>query len=113
MAETLDNLRCRLCAAILPRWLEVPNVLHATLRHTALSVPAILAHHRRRVVHINVTEHPTAAWTAQQVVDAFPRDESPWYLLRDRDSVYGASFRQCVRNMGIEEVLIAPKSPCG
>jgi putative transposase len=113
MAETLDNLRCRLCGAILPRWLAVPNVLHATLRHTALSVPAILAHHRRRVVHINVTEHPTAAWTAQQVVDAFPRDESPWYLLRDRDSVYGASFRQCVRNMGIEEVLIAPKSPCG
>ena len=58
-------------------------MLHATLRHTVLFVLVILAHYRRRVVHFNVTEHPTAAWTAQQVVDAFPRDESPWYLLRD------------------------------
>jgi putative transposase len=82
-----------------------------TVRHTLLFVLVILAHHRRRVVHFSVTEHPTAAWTAQQVIDAFPWDEAPRYLLRDRDCIYGAYFRQRVRHMGIEEVLIAPKSP--
>ena len=82
-----------------------------TVRHTVLFVLVILAHHRRRVVHFNVTEHPTAEWTAQQVIDAFPWDEAPRYLLRDRDRIYGAPFRQRVRHMGIEEVLIAPRSP--
>ena len=71
----------------------------------------ILAHERRRIVYFNITEHPTASWTAQQVVEAFPWDETPRYLLRDRDQINGASFRQRVRNMGIEEVLIAPRSP--
>ena len=82
-----------------------------TVRHTVLFVLVILAHERRRVVHFNITEHPTAQWTAQQVVDAFPWDEAPRYLLRDRDRIYGGTFRQRVRHMGIEEVLIAPKSP--
>jgi putative transposase len=72
---------------------------------------SILAHERRRIVHFNITEHPTAQWTAQQVVEAFPWNEAPRYLLRDRDRVYGASFRRRVRHMGIEEVLIAPRSP--
>jgi putative transposase len=82
-----------------------------TVRHTVLCVLVILAHHRRRVVHFNVTEHPTAEWTAQQVMEAFPWDEAPRYLLRDRDSIYGADFRQRIRNMGIEEVVIAPRRP--
>jgi putative transposase len=82
-----------------------------TLTHKVLFVLVVLAHERRRVVHVNVTEHPTAEWTAQQVVEAFPWDEAPRYFLRDRDSIYGASFRQRVRNIGIEEVLIAPQSP--
>jgi putative transposase len=82
-----------------------------TVTYKVLLVLVILAHERRRVVHVNVTEHPTAAWTAQQVIGAFPWDETPRYLLRDRDRVYGASFRQRVRHMGIEEVLIAPRSP--
>jgi len=82
-----------------------------SVRHTVLFVLLILAHHRRRIVHFNVTEHPTAAWNAQQVVDAFPWGEAPRYLLRDRDRIYGAYFRQRVRHMGIEEILIAPKSP--
>jgi putative transposase len=76
-----------------------------------LFVLVILAHERPRIVHCNVTEHPTALWTTQQVVDAFPWDEAPRYLLRDRDRIYGDAFRQRVRNMGIEEVLIAPRSP--
>jgi putative transposase len=62
-------------------------------------------------VHVHVTEHPSAQWTAQQVVEAFPWDEAPRYLLRDRDRIYGDAFRQRVRHMGIAEVLIAPRSP--
>jgi transposase InsO family protein len=76
-----------------------------------LFVLVVLAHQRRRVLHFNVTEHPTAAWTAQQIVDAFPDDSAPSYLLRDRDKIYGHSFRQRVRGMGIDEILTAPHSP--
>jgi transposase InsO family protein len=82
-----------------------------TVTHKVLFVLVMLAHERRRLVHFHVTEHPTAEWTAQQVIDAFPWDEAPRYLLRDRDRVYGASFRQRVQHMGIEEVVIAPRSP--
>ena len=76
-----------------------------------LFVLVVLAHDRRRVLHFNVTEHPTAAWTAQQIVDAFPDDSAPSYLLRDRDKIYGHSFRQRVKDMGIDEILTAPHSP--
>jgi putative transposase len=82
-----------------------------TVTHKVLFVLLILAHERRRVVHFNITEHPTAQWTAQQVVEAFPWDEAPRYLLRDRDRIYSAAFRQRVRHMGIDEVVIAPRSP--
>jgi putative transposase len=82
-----------------------------TVTFRVLFVLVILAHERRRVVHFNVTEHPTAAWTTQQVVEACPWDEAPRYLLRDRDRIYAATFRQRVRHMGIKEVCIAPRSP--
>src|SRR5881296_2045901 len=82
-----------------------------TARLRVLFVLVVLAHHRRRVVHCNVTEHPTAHWTAQQIVDAFPDDSAPSFLLRDRDSVYGHVFRQRVKGMGIGEVLTAPHCP--
>ncbi len=65
-----------------------------TVSFRVLFVFVLLAHERRRVVHFNVTEHPTAAWTAQQVVEAFPWDTAPRYLLRDRDSIYGREFRR-------------------
>jgi len=71
----------------------------------------VLRHHRRTVVHFNVTGHPTARWTAQQIVQAFPYDTVPRYLLRDRDRIYGPYFANRVRRMGIEEVLTAPRSP--
>ena len=71
----------------------------------------LLAHDRRRVVHFNVTTNPTAQWTGQQVVEAFPWDTAPRFLVRDRDGVYGADFRRRVRSMGIEEVVIAARSP--
>src|SRR3989454_1563364 len=82
-----------------------------TARLRVLFVFVVLAHARRRVLHFNVTEHPTAAWTAQQIVDTFPDDSAPSYLLRDRDSVYGHVFRQRVKGMGVGEVLTAPHSP--
>lgn len=82
-----------------------------TVTCRVLFVLVILAHERRRVVHVNVTEHPTAQWTAQQVVEAFPWDEVPRYLLRDRDSVSGPHFQQRIKHLGIDEVMSAPRSP--
>jgi hypothetical protein len=82
-----------------------------TARLRVFFVLVVLAHHRRRVVHFNVTEHPTAAWTAQQLIDAFPDASAPAYLIRDRDRVYGQPFRHRVKGMGIHEVLTAPQSP--
>src|SRR6516164_2549179 len=64
-----------------------------------------------RIVHFNVTAHPTSAWVAQQLREAFPFDQAPRYLIRDRDGAYGNVFRRCAKSMGIEEVLIAPQSP--
>jgi len=81
----------------------------ATFR--VLFVFIMLAHERRRIVHFNITQHPTAQWTAQQMVDAFPWDTAPRYLLRDRDAIYGDVFQQRTKTMGIEEVKIAPQSP--
>ena len=71
----------------------------------------VLRHDRRQVLHINVTAHPTAEWTVQQIVEAFPFDEAPRFFIRDRDGIYGNAFRKRVENMSIEEVLIAPRSP--
>jgi transposase InsO family protein len=71
----------------------------------------VLAHHRRRVLHFNVTEHPTALWTGQQIIEAFPEDTALRYLLRDRDKIYGEEFRQRIRSLRVEEVLSAPASP--
>src|SRR5438876_10430546 len=82
-----------------------------TARLRVVFVLVVLAQHRRRVVHSHVTEHPTAHWTAQQIVDAFPDDSAPSYLLRDRDQVYGEQFRHRVKGMRIQEVLPAPHSP--
>ncbi len=76
-----------------------------------LFVLVILSHSQRKVVHFNVTANPTAQWTAQQVVEAFPEASVPKYLLRDRDSRYGDFFRKRVKNMGINEVTSAPQSP--
>ena len=71
----------------------------------------MLRHERREIVHFNVTAHPTAQWTAQQMVEAFPFDTAPRYLLRDRDAIYGERFRRRLHSLGITEVLIAPRSP--
>jgi len=72
---------------------------------------APVPHDRRRIVHFNVTEHPTAEWTAAQIVQAFPWDKAPRFLLRDRDSIYGVAFRALVKSLDIGEVLTAFRSP--
>jgi putative transposase len=76
-----------------------------------LFVFVVLAHDRRRVAHYNVTDAPTAQWTAQQLVEAFPWDTAPRYLLRDRDAVYGLVFSNRVHALGIREVTTAPWAP--
>lgn len=82
-----------------------------TIRFRMLYVFIVLSHARREVIHFNVTANPTEEWTAQQVIEAFPWDTAPRYLLRDRDSIYGGWFKQRVKGMGIEPVQTAYKSP--
>jgi putative transposase len=82
-----------------------------TVMFKVLFVFVILAHDRRRVVHVNVTDAPSAQWTAQQLVDAFPWETAPRYLLRDRDAVYGVAFSSRAQALGIREVKTAPRSP--
>ena len=76
-----------------------------------LFVLVILSHNRRRIVHVNVTDHPTAAWTRQQIREAFPDHTAPTYLLRDRDSIYGPDFGRLLERCGTEELVIAPRAP--
>ena len=83
----------------------------ATIQLRVLYVFVVLAHDRRRVLHFNVTEHPTAIWVAQQIVEAFPEDSAPRYPVRDRDGIYGRAFTARVEGMGIEEVRTSARSP--
>ena len=82
-----------------------------TVTFKILYVFVILHHERREIIYFNATDHPTAEWTAQQLVEAFPFDTSPRYLLRDRDCIYGERFCSRVKSLSIEEVLTAPRSP--
>ena len=82
-----------------------------TLTFGVLYVFVVLAHERRRVLHFNVTDSPSATWTAQQVVEAFPFEPAARYLQRDRDSIYGASFARRVEGLGMTQKRIAPQAP--
>ena len=66
---------------------------------------------RRDLVWIDVTRHPTAEWIARQIIEAFPWNEAPRYLIRDRDRIFGATVRRRLRAMGIRDKPIAPASP--
>ncbi len=120
--STVERYRVRPTAPPSPTWgafldnhvkdlVSIDFFTVPTVRFQVLFVFLVLAHHRRRVVHFNVTANPTSQWTAHQVVEAFPWDSAPRYLLRDRDSIYGSRFRSRVHSLGIEETLIAPRSP--
>ena len=82
-----------------------------TITFRLLFVFVIFSHDRRRPVHFAVTANPTAEWTARQLLEAFPWDSAPRYLLRDRDGIYGEKFHETTEWLGIREVLTAPKSP--
>jgi hypothetical protein len=82
-----------------------------TLSFERLFAFLVLGHGRRQLLWFAVTRHPTAEWLAQQIVEAFPWDTAPAYLVRDNDSAYGPRFTRRVRAMGIRDRPIAPGSP--
>ena len=83
----------------------------STVTFGLLYVFVVLSLERRRLLHVHVTAHPTATWTAQQMVEALPDETNARYLIRDRDGIYGAEFRRRVAGLGLREVPIAPRSP--
>jgi putative transposase len=82
-----------------------------TVFFRVLVVFLILSHDRRRPVHFAITEYPTAEWTARQLLEVFPWNSAPRYLLRDRDGSYGEKFREAGNCLGIREILTASQSP--
>jgi hypothetical protein len=82
-----------------------------TITLKVLFVFIVLEHRRREVLHFGVTEHPSAAWTSQQIVEAFPDRNVPQYLLRDRDRIYGSEVPSRIASLHIEEALTADRSP--
>jgi transposase len=120
--STVEKYRVRLRKPPSPTWKRfLKNHVQDLVALDCFTVPTVtfrilfvlvmLTHERRRVVPFNVTEYPTAHWTAHQVVEACPWNETPRYVLRDRDGIYGAAFRQRVQHMAIKEIVIAPRSP--
>ena len=82
-----------------------------TVTFQVLFVFVVLGNQRREVLHFNVTDSPTAAWAGQQMIEAFPWDTTPRYLIRDRDGIFGNDFVRRVDSMGIEQVAISARSP--
>ncbi len=97
------------------------NHLHETAAIDFLTVPTVtfrtlyifvvLSLDRRRIVHINVTTHPTAEWTALQLIQAFPFDAAPRFLLRNHDKIYGNAIVEALEQLGIEPIVTAVRCP--
>lgn len=120
--STVEKYRPRRVGPASPTWrtfldqhlrdlVSIDFFVVATVRYRVLFVFVVFAHCRRRIVHFNVTEHPTARWTAQQLVEAFPFDTAPRYLIRDGDAVYGRRVKRRIESLGIDEVVTAAASP--
>lgn len=82
-----------------------------TLTFRLLYVLLVIQHDRRKVLHVNVTAHPTAAWVIQQFREAFPFETRPQYLLLDRDSIFSAEVCHALRGMQVEPLRTAYRSP--
>src|SRR6266511_1319328 len=82
-----------------------------TLTFECLFAFLVLGHGRRQLLWFAVTRQPTAAWLAQQIVEAFPWNTAPTYLVRDNDRAYGHAFQRRIRAMGIRDRPISPRSP--
>jgi putative transposase len=89
--------------------IDFPLVPTATFR--ILFVLVVLSHDRRRVLHFQVTEHPSQEWTMRQMREAFPWGHQCRYLVRDRDAIYGGDWVATTKGLGMEEVISAPRSP--
>ena len=120
--STLEKFRPRRAVPPSPAWrtfldqhvrdlVSIDFFIVPTVTFRVLFVFIVVAHNRRRIVHFNVTEHPTAQWTAQQIVEAFPFDTAPGYLIRDGDGIYGERVTRRIESLGIDEVITAPASP--
>src|SRR5215471_17800170 len=94
-----------------PQLVSVDFFTVPTAFFQVLFVFIVIQHDRRRLVHFNVTAHPTAEWTGRQILEAFPFATAPKYMLRDRDRIYGETFCEQVAVMNIKEVLSAPRAP--
>ena len=82
-----------------------------TITFKLLHVLVFLSHDRRRIIHFNVTTHPTAQWCAQQLRNVFSDHEPPRFLLRDRDKKFGEEFTETVNALGIDPLVTAYRSP--
>jgi len=82
-----------------------------TVGFQLLHIFLVLSHQRRKVLHFNVVEAPSARWTAQQLREAFPFTSPPKYLLWDWDGIYGLEFPLCAGALGLEALRIAPGCP--
>jgi transposase InsO family protein len=95
----------------LPETVAIDFAVVPTVTFRLLFVFVVLSLERRRILHISATAHPTAQWTAQQRVEAFPSEATARYVIRDRDRIYGADFQRRVEGLGLHEVPTAPRSP--
>ena len=102
----LTFLRTHMDAMVSIDFFTVP-----TVTFKILYVFLVLSHHRRKVLYFNVTASPSPAWTSQQLIQAFPWDTTPKYLLRDRDAIFGVPFQRAVHNLGFEQILTSPHCP--
>ena len=82
-----------------------------TLTCRILFVFVVLAHDRRRILHVDVTQHPTSAWTRQQLREAFPNEANARFLLHDGDTTFDAAFDRTINAFGLTAVRTAPHSP--
>ena len=99
------------CATMPLGSLSIDLFVVRTISFKLLYGLVILRHARRRLVTISVTNNPTAEWIAGQVTDAFPWDEAPRHLIRDRDGAFGPAYTRRIRAMGIRDHPTAPRSP--
>jgi putative transposase len=105
-SQTRTFLKNHLRSTVAIDFFSVP-----TLTCRILFVFVVLAHDRRRILHVNVTQHPTSAWTRQQLREAFPDDANARFLLHDRDTTFDAAFGRAVEAFGLTAVRTAPRSP--
>jgi transposase InsO family protein len=89
----------------------VDMLVVVTLTFQLLYAMVLISHGRRKILHLDVTEHPTQDWMSAQITRAFSSNQKPKYLLRDRDAIYGGKFCARLKELRIEERLTTPLSP--